>query len=403
MHPSELAIADFTYDLPDERIAKYPLAKRDASKLLVYKNEQISETIFSQLPTELPNNTLLVFNETRVISARLFFENRNKKRIEVFCLEPADALLTPYQGLTYTARVQWKCMVGHLKSWKEEELLLNVQGLELRAKKVGRAGALVIIEFNWQPADLSFAEVLQKCGQLPIPPYLNRATEQSDLQHYQTVYNKKDGSVAAPTAGLHFTAEVFSKLNEKQIELAQLVLHVGAGTFQPVKSEKIAGHEMHAEYLEVTRDLVQRLCGNESRKIISVGTTSLRSLESLYWMGCKAYRNKGASLSDLEVEQWDAYDEHLSGISKSTALQSLLDWMDEKNLSTLICKTRILIAPPYQLKIAGGLITNFHQPQSTLLLLIAAVLGPQWRTIYEYALAHNFRFLSYGDSSLLLK
>lgn len=403
MHPSELAIADFTYDLPEERIAKYPLAKRDASKLLVYKNDTISESIFSNLHNELPKNALLVFNETRVISARLFFENRNKKRIEVFCLEPAAASITPYQGLAVTTKVQWKCMVGHLKSWKEEELLLNVQDFELRAKKIDRDGALVIIEFSWQPADLSFAEVLHKCGQLPIPPYLNRATEQSDLQHYQTVYNKKEGSVAAPTAGLHFTAEVFANLAQKQIDVAQLVLHVGAGTFQPVKSEKIGDHTMHAEYIEVSRDLIQRLIKNEQQKIIAVGTTGLRSLESLYWMGCKAYKNRAATLLELEVEQWDPYSENLSGITKAIALKSLLRWLDERNLDTLICKTRILIAPPYQLKIADGLITNFHQPQSTLLLLIAAVVGPQWRSIYKYALENGFRFLSYGDSSLLLK
>ena len=403
MHPSELAIADFTYDLPEERIALYPLAQRDASKLLVYKGGQISETVFSDLPNQLPQHSFLVFNETRVISARLFFENRNKKRIELFCLEPAEGLGTPYQGLERTGAVRWKCMVGHLKSWKEEILQLVAGDVQVQAKKIAREGALVDIEFSWTPAEYNFAQVLEICGQLPIPPYLNRATEESDTQQYQTVYSRKEGSVAAPTAGLHFTSEVFKALEEKEIQVSQLVLHVGAGTFQPVKAEKIADHHMHAEYIEVSRQLIKRLLDTAEELVIAVGTTSLRSLESLYWMGCKVVRTTNISIEELEVQQWEAYSGDYTGISKSQSLKALLRWMNEHDLETLVCKTRILIAPPYDLKIAAGIITNFHQPQSTLLLLIAAVIGNNWRAVYDYALAHDFRFLSYGDSSLLLK
>ena len=403
MHPSDLAIADFTYDLPDERIALYPLAQRDASKLLVYKGGQISETIFTQLPNQLPKNSFLVFNETRVISARLFFENRNNKRIEIFCLEPAEEIGTPYQGLERTASVRWKCMVGHLKSWKEEVLELVAGDLKLQAKKIGREAALVEIEFNWTPEEYTFAQVLEICGQLPIPPYLNRATEESDNKQYQTVYSRKEGSVAAPTAGLHFTSEVFKALEAKNIQTAQLVLHVGAGTFQPVKAEKIADHQMHAEYIEISRQLIERLLDQSDEPVIAVGTTSLRSLESLYWMGCKVVRTANISIEALEVQQWEAYSAEYAEISKSQSLKALLRWMRNHDIETLVCKTRILIAPPYELKIASGIITNFHQPQSTLLLLIAAVIGDNWRKVYDYALAHDFRFLSYGDSSLLLK
>jgi S-adenosylmethionine:tRNA ribosyltransferase-isomerase len=403
MHPSDLAIADFTYDLPDERIALYPLAQRDASKLLVYKGGQISETIFTQLPNQLPKNSFLVFNETRVISARLFFENRNNKRIEIFCLEPAEEIGTPYQGLERTASVRWKCMVGHLKSWKEEVLELVAGDLKLQAKKISREAALVEIEFNWTPEEYTFAQVLEICGQLPIPPYLNRATEESDNKQYQTVYSRKEGSVAAPTAGLHFTSEVFKALEAKNIQTAQLVLHVGAGTFQPVKAEKIADHQMHAEYIEISRQLIERLLDQSDEPVIAVGTTSLRSLESLYWMGCKVVRTANISIEALEVQQWEAYSAEYAEISKSQSLKALLRWMRNHDIETLVCKTRILIAPPYELKIASGIITNFHQPQSTLLLLIAAVIGDNWRKVYDYALAHDFRFLSYGDSSLLLK
>lgn len=403
MHPSELAISDFNYNLPDERIARYPLAQRDASKLLVYKGGKISETVFTQLPKQLPKNSFLVFNETRVISARLFFENRNKKRIEIFCLEPAEDIGTPYQGLERTSTVRWKCMVGHLKNWKEEILALSSGDLHLQAKKMSREGALVEIEFNWTPVEYTFAQVLEICGQLPIPPYLNRATEEGDRKQYQTVYGRKEGSVAAPTAGLHFTADVFKGLEDKNIQIAQLVLHVGAGTFQPVKSEKIADHQMHAEYIEVSYQLIERLLDTSEEPVIAVGTTSLRSLETLYWMGCKVVRNTNISIEELEVQQWEAYSGDYAGISKSQSLKALLRWMRNRDIETLVCKTRILIAPPYDLKIAAGIITNFHQPQSTLLLLIAAVIGDNWRRVYDYALAHDFRFLSYGDSSLLLK
>lgn len=401
-HPSQIAISDYQYNLPDAQIPRYPLEERDQSRLLVYKNDAIGEDQFVHIAEHLPKNALLVFNETKVIQARLFFENRNSKKIEVFCLEPDARYAGLSQALESESPVVWNSLVGGLRSWKEDILAQERHGIQLSARILERLEGFVSIEFSWSEKK-SFSEILEHFGNLPIPPYLNRATEASDLKQYQTVYSKQEGSVAAPTAGLHFTEKVFQKLEAANVQRAQLVLHVGAGTFQPVKAEKLEGHNMHAEYLEVERSFIEQLIQKREDPIIAVGTTSLRTLESLYWMGVKAAVNPNISLEELEVQQWDPYNESSRLISKTEALIALLNWMLNNKSQRLVCRTRILIAPPYDLKVATGIVTNFHQPQSTLLLLIAAIVGEAWRDIYNYALDHNFRFLSYGDSSLLLK
>lgn len=402
-HPSQLSISDFTYHLPEERIAKFPLDKRDQSKLLCFKEGAISEDVFKNIAQHLQPTALLVFNETRVIPARLFFYNRNGARIEVFCLEPAKHFKSAGEGLATIASVQWQCMVGNLRSWKEELLQAEKEGIILTARLDERQKGSVLISFSWTPEDKNFEEIVAHFGQLPIPPYLNRATEASDEVQYQTAYARVKGSVAAPTAGLHFTDVLIQELASKGHGIEKLVLHVGAGTFLPVKSDTLEGHEMHAEFMEVNLSLIRLLAQAEKRQILAVGTTSLRSLESLYWMGLKVLQQPAAKLTELEVQQWDPYRDDLKAATVKESLSALAVWMETQNLKVLICKTRILIAPPYTLKVAAGIITNFHQPQSTLLLLIAAVVGDKWRSIYEYALAHDFRFLSYGDSSLLLK
>lgn len=402
-HPSQLSILDFTYELPSERIARFPLEQRDQSKLLCYKDGKISQDIFQHLSKHLAAETLLVFNETRVIPARLFFYNKNGARIEVFCLEPSSTYTSAGEGLAANATVQWQCMVGNLRSWKDELLSAEKNGVVLRARLDEKLKGSVLITFDWEPHQLSFEEIVAHFGQLPIPPYLNRPTEDSDHQNYQTTYARVKGSVAAPTAGLHFTDTVFETLQEKNIGVEKLVLHVGAGTFLPVKSSTLEGHEMHAEFMEVTIAFIERLASMAEGTIIAVGTTSLRSLETLYWMGVKAFHTPTATLAELEVQQWDPYRQDLPAVGLKESLHALLKWLAFQNKQLLICKTRILIAPPYYLRVASGIVTNFHQPQSTLLLLIAAVVGEDWRKIYEYALAHDFRFLSYGDSSLLFK
>ncbi len=401
-HPSSIAIESFTYELPEDRIATYPLANRDGSKLLQYVNGKISETVFSQLPNLLHNNCHLVFNNTRVIQARLQFKNEKGRSIEVFCLEPAH---NKEIAMTMAAKGQaaWNCLVGGLRYWKEEVLRLSEDYFHLDARISDRHENFVTINFNWQPQELSFAEILESFGNMPIPPYLNRESEQTDQERYQTVYAKQKGSVAAPTAGLHFTESVFSGLKQKGIKISEVTLHVGAGTFKPVKSSTMLGHEMHAEWIEVDAPTIRDIAGSVGKQIIAVGTTSLRTIESLYWMGVKCVANPGWSLHELEVKQWEPYDQ--SGVlpDTKTSLNALLSWMQNRGLEKLLCKTSILIAPPYELKVATGIITNFHQPQSTLLLLISAIIGDDWRQVYQYALTHDFRFLSYGDSCLLLK
>jgi len=401
MHPKDLHIKDFSYDLPEERIAKYPLTQRDESKLLVYRNEAIVEDFYKNIATYLPEQTMLVFNNTKVIQARLHFENSTGARIEIFCLEPAEENPEMAKVMSQTGSVQWKCLVGRLAKWKEEFLTLKADGFELQAKIIIRENDTFTIAFSWLPSDLTFAEILDKTGQLPIPPYLKRSTETIDLERDQTVYAHHEGSVAAPTAGLHFTPAIFAGLSEKQIAQTYITLHVGAGTFKPVKSKTIADHEMHAETMVIDRATLLQLAAAPS--LVAVGTTALRTLESLYWMGVKAIQQPNASLPGLEVRQWDVYDPQLTQLAtdRGEALRALYVWMDRQQIEQLHSKTQILIAPPYKLKMANALITNFHQPNSTLLLLVAAVVGEDWKMIYDYALANDFRFLSYGDGSLL--
>lgn len=407
MHPTNILIQDYTYHLPDENIAKYPLPQRDESKLLVYKNEAITETVYKNLEEYLPENSLLIFNNTKVVEARLLFEKNTGSTIEIFCLEPHEQYADITTAMLTKQKVLWKCLVGGAKKWKEEWLTKKYKSFELKAKIVQKLNDYFLIEFVWSN-NLSFAEVLHEVGIIPLPPYLNRNTEINDATTYQTVYAKHDGSVAAPTAGLHFTENLLQKLSEKKIQQQFVTLHVGAGTFKPVKTETLANHEMHSEFIDVDYNLIETLLSNNFSKTIAVGTTSLRTLETLYWMGVKVMLQENQpSLSAIElnsllIQQWDVY-KLPQNITKQQALQTLLSWMEIKKLQRIICKTQILIAPPYQLKVVDGLITNFHQPQSTLLLLISAFVGNHWKKIYNYALENNFRFLSYGDGCLLWK
>jgi len=399
-------IDEYDYPLADERIAKFPLPRRDSSKLLLYKNATISESTFSDIAEFLPENSLLVYNNTRVIQARLIFFKETGARIEVFCLEPLNP--ADYaQSLGATSECVWKCMVGNLKKWKEGRLskIIAFDGktCTFEAELLHTEGNTHSIHFRWDNADIHFADILEKAGELPIPPYLHRKTEESDLTTYQTVYSKIKGSVAAPTAGLHFTPEVFESLKPKHIETEELTLHVGAGTFQPVKTRDIAEHHMHTEVISVKRSTIvhlQQKLGN----IIAVGTTSVRTLESLYFIGAMLQQDAGFENSEkgFHVPQWAPY-EGKTEISTSDALQNILDYLDKNKLTTLHADTQIMIKPGYEFHLIDGMITNFHQPKSTLLLLVSAFVNGNWKEIYDYALANNFRFLSYGDSSLLMK
>jgi S-adenosylmethionine:tRNA ribosyltransferase-isomerase len=399
-----ISIGDYAYELPDARIAKYPLAERDLSKLLVWKNGNIQDTQFRSLPEHLPANSLLIFNNTKVIRARLHFQKETGAKIEIFCLDPHEP--ADYQiAFQTTKSCVWKCMIGNQKKWKGEHLRKTIRidetEIELCAEQIDQANKN-LIRFSWNNPDFEFSRIIEHAGSLPIPPYLNRETEQSDLERYQTVYSKIKGSVAAPTAGLHFTEKVFSHLQDEGHELAELTLHVGAGTFQPVKSETISGHEMHSEHLYISRDFLNKLIHHSGKKI-AVGTTSVRTLESLYWLGIQAIKNPEINIEDLKISQWEAYQEDTSNIQDKAALAALIELLDRNQTDYLSASTQIIIALGYQFRIVDGLITNFHQPQSTLLLLISAYLGDDWRKIYDHALANGYRFLSYGDSNLYLK
>lgn len=405
--PKHIHIADYNYDLPDERIAKYPKAVRDESKLLLYRGGQISEDVFYNLPNYLPKGELLVFNNTKVIQARLHFHKSTGALIEVFCLEPH----TPHDyqvNFATTRRVAWTCLIGNLKKWKEGKLerTINVGGKEvlLTAERVGVSGTGYEVVFDWGDDTVAFSEVLEAIGELPIPPYLNRETEASDLKTYQTVYSKVKGSVAAPTAGLHFTERVLAALDNNGIERNEITLHVGAGTFKPVKSEEIGGHPMHSEWIAIKRESIERLLAHGGH-CVAVGTTSVRTLESLYYIGVMLHRNPDAHQDDLHVPQWMPYEYVASPELKLTtveALRAIVDWLDRNKLPVLHTSTQIIIAPGYEYHVVKAMVTNFHQPKSTLLLLVSALIGDNWRRVYDYALSHDFRFLSYGDSSLLI-
>ena len=407
MHPKDLQIKDFSYHLPEDRIAKYPLANRDESKLLIYKDKQIIKSTYRQIATEIPENSLLVFNNTKVIEARILFQKESGAIIEIFCLEPDDQYPDITTAMLQKGKVFWKCLVGGAKKWKEKQILKHIQiagnTIVLRAERKEQIADYNLIEFNWDDISISFAEILHAAGLIPLPPYLNRKAETSDADRYQTIYAKYDGSVAAPTAGLHFTEAVFEKLGKKNIETAYLTLHVGAGTFKPVKAEKMDEHEMHAEFIEVSVPLIEKIIAKLNAPIIPVGTTSMRTIESLYWLGIKVILNPAIILSELVVNQWAPYEIDATDISASTALNALIIWMQKNEIEILITKTQIIIAPGYEFKIANALITNFHQPQSTLLLLVSALIGDDWKKVYAYAIENDFRFLSYGDGCLLWK
>lgn len=407
IHTKHLQIKDFDYHLPDDRIAKYPLAERDASKLLVYKNGNISEIIFKELPQIVPPHSVLVFNDTKVIHARLLFQRATGANIEIFCIEPIDHL--DYQ-LAFAAKnnCTWKCMVGNAKRWKGEPLLKQIQTTNgvcvLSAELVDRADDYFTIRFSWDDPNLFFGEVLHLAGLLPLPPYLNRDTEISDEERYQTIYASREGSVAAPTAGLHFTDKVFEQLKKQGIERVAVTLHVGAGTFKPVKSESIEDHEMHEEVIEINISALDGILQalSQNKPIVVVGTTSLRTIESLYWHGVMCIFGE-ANSDFINIPQWYPYEIRQIQPSALDSMLAVRKQMIELKTTVLRGTTKIIIAPGYSLKMADALITNFHQPGNTLMLLVAAVVGNDWRKIYDYALANNFRFLSYGDSSILFK
>ncbi|MET4106480.1 S-adenosylmethionine:tRNA ribosyltransferase-isomerase [Hymenobacter sp. UYP22] len=402
--PRQLSIHDFTYQLPPERIAPEPLPNRDQSKLLLYQQGRIYDRQFRELPELLPAGSLLVFNDTKVVRARLFARRPTGGIVELFCLEPVAPHRAIEPAMQQTGNCVWKCLVGNGKRWKEGAVTLEfeVQGqaATLAAQRVEQHDGYALIRFSWEPAQLPFAEVLRGAGHLPLPPYLNRADTEVDAVRYQTVYAAHEGAVAAPTAGLHFSDTVLANLAQRQISSAQVTLHVGAGTFQPVKAEQMDGHTMHGEPISVTAATLRQLLHQVPQPIIPVGTTSLRTLESLYWLGARLLQQPEAE-PDWHVQQWQPYEGQVE-VSADQALQALLHYLERTGSELLHATTQLLIAPGYRFRLASGLITNFHQPESTLLLLVAALIGPQWRTVYEHALSHNYRFLSYGDSSLLL-
>lgn len=394
-----LSISDYNYPLPEERIAKYPLPERDHSKLLIYKDGEVREDHFFRVGDYIPAHSLLVYNNTRVIQARLVFHKPSGARIEIFCLEP----LAPHDyqlALSSTEGCTWKCMIGNAKKFRETaiDMPLQVAGdnVVLRATKGEQMGNTFAVTFSWD-GGLSFAEILDAVGELPIPPYLNRPTEERDKTTYQTVYSRIKGSVAAPTAGLHFTEAVLADLRQRGIKTTELTLHVGAGTFQPVKTEDANLHTMHTEIIAVPRQAIVDILANLGH-IVAVGTTSMRTLESLYFLGCMLLRGDRS----LHVPQFMPYEQEWT-LSTEKALQALLVYLDETHQDTLHAETQIMIKPGYRFRVVEQLITNFHQPKSTLLLLVSAFVGEDWKKIYDYALAHDFRFLSYGDSSILFR
>lgn len=400
----QLHITDYDYPLPDERIAKYPLEKRDASKLLLYDNGIISESIFSNLADYIPSESLMIFNNTRVIHARLLFRKETGAQIEVFCLSPADP---EDYAMNFASKqyCSWHCMIGNAKRWKDDILTMKIENggngiLTLSAEKIAVTDKDTTVRFSWNDDTLSFSEILEIAGKLPIPPYLNRSAETKDDETYQTVYSRIEGSVAAPTAGLHFTDDVMTSLRHKGIATAEVTLHVGAGTFRPVKSETIGEHEMHTEFISVPKETIKAIYENK-HPLVVVGTTSMRTIESLYYIGAELAINPIATPHELFVSQWEPYENFFHDIEARQSLKNILDYLDRNDADHLISATQIMIVPGFRFHYADALITNFHQPQSTLLLLISAFVDDNWRVIYDYALKSDFRFLSYGDSSLL--
>ena len=405
MHPKQLKIEDYTYQLPDHRIAKYPLAERDASKLLIYDRHALSEDTYANIAAHIPEGSLMVFNQTKVVHARLLFRKSTGSNIEVFCLAPHSQYSDIQSAMQQKKSVLWECLVGGAAKWKDSVRLtmkVEPQAFTLSAKILERNPGSFSLKLEWDNDELTFAEVLQFAGKVPLPPYIHREADSEDEQRYQTLYAKHEGSVAAPTAGLHFTEAVMESLRSKHIDTSFVTLHVGAGTFKPVKSETMEEHDMHAEWIDVTRETISELLGAANRKVIAVGTTSLRTLESLYWIGNQLVNGKPLNLDGIAVAQWEPYSTaHIC--TNDQSLQAVLDYMRVRSMQRLITRTQILIAPGYTFRIVDGLVTNFHQPQSTLLLLVAAMIGEDWIKMYDHALQNKYRFLSYGDGCLIWK
>lgn len=403
-HPKYLAIEDYNYDLPDEKIAKYPLTNRDDSRLLVYKNGQIATDSYKQIVNYLPQNSAIIFNETKVVNARLFFQKITGGKIEIFCLEPDERYHDVHTAMIQTGEVYWKCLIGGANKWKDGSALTLVEPIAdtvLEAHLIKQVDGAYIIHFTWDNV-YSFSEILSLAGKLPIPPYLNRKSEKQDLDTYQTMFANYEGSVAAPTAALHFTPYIINALSQENITPLKVTLHVGAGTFKPVKAATMEEHEMHPEFLEVDLSFVESLLNykRNQQKVIAVGTTSVRTLESLYWIGHQLASEKKVDLDQIAVPQWMPY-EQTEVVSSIKALEAVISYMNANQIARLITRTQIIIAPGYTFKIVDNIITNFHQPQSTLLLLVSAFIGEDWKKVYDHALNNDIRFLSYGDGSLL--
>ena len=404
--PRTISIKDYNYLLPEHRIAKYPLAERDASKLLVFKKGKIAEDIYQNIASHIPSGSLMIFNNTKVVEARLQFQKTSGGVIEIFCLEPHTKYKDVTVAMMQQGSVLWQCMIGGASKWKpgqvlEKEINQINQKIFLQARFVEKTGNVFIIELSWTPPTISFAEILHLAGMVPLPPYIKRTAEETDKERYQTVYADTEGSVAAPTAGLHFTDSIFTKFRKKNICHSFVTLHVGAGTFRPVKTETIGEHDMHAEWIDVSKSFIERLYQQNGEPVIAVGTTSLRTIETLYWLGVKIIKGK-TNWADISITQWEPYELD-DNIPVKEAFAALLSWLKYNDNDRLITRTQIIIAPGYNIKVADGLITNFHQPQSTLLLLVAALIGKDWKNVYDYAIENDFRFLSYGDGSLLWK
>ena len=405
MDPKNIQIRDYTYTLPEDQIAWFPLEKRDASRLLIYRDGEITEDFYFNLTDHIPGGSLMVFNNTKVLEARILFQKPTGGVIEIFCLEP-EGQPDVTMAMQQQQKVLWKCLIGGASKWKHGQVLQKKissqqQDILLEARYIEKKQDHFIIELSWSPPALSFASVLHDAGAIPLPPYIKREASQSDEERYQTIYARYLGSVAAPTAGLHFTESVMNGFKTKNISHDFVTLHVGAGTFKPVKSEKLGDHEMHAEYFQVSASLIRELANAEKRTRIAVGTTTLRTLESLYWLGVKVCRNATITAEELILDQWEATTLNRLSITVKQSLDSLLIWMEARKMETILSKTQLIITPGYEVKMADALITNFHQPQSTLLLIVAAIAGDDWKKMYDYALENKFRFLSYGDGNLI--
>jgi S-adenosylmethionine:tRNA ribosyltransferase-isomerase len=396
MNLRDLQINQYDYHLPEDRIAAFPLAERDASKLLVYKSGEISNRIFTDLPGLLEPGDHLVLNNTKVIPARLYFRKPTGGLIEIFCLEPISGHGDFQLAMSQSGSIEYECLVGGAAKWKQGFIYIQGEGFELKAEMLGRGGEFFHIKFSWTPEEKTFSEVLDLCGELPLPPYFNRSTEAEDIIRYQTVYSEHKGSVAAPTAGLHFTPEVFEKLKAKGVKISYITLHVGAGTFKPVTADRVGDHDMHREYFSIPQNVLKELSEPTRGRIIAVGTTTLRALESAYWLAAKV----NVQETESYIGQWEAYD-MVDALTRTEAFQLLYNETLKRSVSSLMASTAIMVGPGYDFKVIEGLITNFHLPKSTLLLLVSALIGDDWKSVYEHALRENYRFLSYGDSSLL--